>query len=147
MNFKALYFVDKVTLLHRQQRQTKASNLLSLKLKSMSKSFEWSSWTAVWLTSLIYEAGRLPDCYQPVWKPWRCFYCTGPWFPAGPRSGLLRKRPSSSPCSPRNWTHRRWCGLTVDCNRRRSRWAPLGRSSRTFPLWWGPGYKRTVWSV
>lgn len=45
--FKALHFVVKGALLHRQQRHMKASRLLSLKLKSKSKSVERSSWVGV----------------------------------------------------------------------------------------------------
>lgn len=55
MNFKASHFVVKGTLLHRQQRHTKASRLPSLKLQSKSKSVEWSSWVGV-----LSQYGLLP---------------------------------------------------------------------------------------
>lgn len=100
---------------------------------------------ALWvgLTSLTLERDWLPGCCQPVWILQHCSCCKVPWFPAGPRSEPRRKQPSSSLCLPRNWTRRRWCGLTGGYSRRRSRWAPQGRSSRTFPLLWEPADKAT----
>lgn len=126
-------------------QMTKVSQLLKLQLKSESKEQLSGHVLLLWLTSLIFEADRPAGCRRQLWRPRRWGYCTGPWFPAGPRSGLWRRRPSSWPCSPRNSTRRRGCGQAAGCSRRRSRWKPPGHSNRTFPWWWAPEYEDTVW--